>query len=118
MAVMDKALQITFRNMEPSPAVEVHVREKMAWLEKFHHGIVGGKVVIESPHNHHQKGRIFHVNLDITVPGHEVLVNHEHEKNHAHEDVYVALRDAFKAARRQLEALNDHLHRKEKRHSA
>ena len=43
-------------------------------------------------------GRAFNVRLDITVPGKELVVNRE-----ADEDVYVALRDAFNAARRQLE---------------
>ena len=43
-------------------------------------------------------GRAFNVRLDITVPGKELVVNRE-----ADEDVYVALRDAFNAAKRQLE---------------
>jgi ribosomal subunit interface protein len=115
---MQRDLQITFRDMEPSDAVEDHLREKMAWLEKFHSGIVGAKIVVEAPHQHNHQGQIYEVHLEIDVPGNNIHVSHAHEKNHAHEDVYVAIRDAFKAARRQLEAHNDKMHRKEKRHAS
>ncbi|MGB1548585.1 MAG: HPF/RaiA family ribosome-associated protein, partial [Alphaproteobacteria bacterium] len=36
-------------------------------------------------------------------PGKELVVTHSGPKDHAHEDVYVAIRDAFGAAARQLE---------------
>jgi len=50
------------------------------------------------PHKHHQQGKQFNVRIDIGVPGSEIVVNRDHA-----EDVYVALRDAFDAAKRQLE---------------
>ena len=55
-------------------------------------------VVVEAPHKHHHQGKQFNVRIDIGVPGNEIVVNRDH-----HEDVYVALRDAFDAAKRQLE---------------
>ena len=95
-------LQISFRNMDPSPAVEERIRQKAAKLERFHDRIVGCTVVVEAPHRHQHKGNRYQIRVDLTVPGGEVVVNREAEQNPAHEDVYVAIRDAFEAAARQL----------------
>ena len=96
-------LELAFHNMEHSDAVERRVKEKTAALKKHFERITHCRVVIEAPHRNHAKGKIYHVKIDIGVPGRaNVIVNREKEVNHAHEDVYVALRDAFEAARRQL----------------
>ena len=100
---MQIPLQMSFRNMEPSAAIETDVREKAAKLEKFFDRITSCRVMIEAPHRHHHKGKLYQVRIDITVPGQEIVVSHEGPHNHAHEDVYVAIRDAFNAAGRQLE---------------
>lgn len=100
---MQIPLQVSFRHMEPSGAVEADVREKVAKLEHFCDRITSCRVVIEAPHQHQHKGNLYQVRIDITVPGREIAVTHEGPKNHAHEDVYVAVRDAFNAAGRQLE---------------
>jgi len=100
---MQIPLQITFRDMEPSDAVEAKLREKADNLERFAEHITSCRVIVEAPHKHHHKGNIYGVKIDITLPGDEIIVNRHPEQNHAHEDVYVAIRDAFDAARRQLE---------------
>ena len=100
---MQSPLQITWRNLEASDAVESAVREKAQKLERFAEHITSCKVIIEAPHKHHHQGNIYHVKIDITLPGAEILENKHSDKHHAHEDVYVAIRDAFDAARRQLE---------------
>jgi ribosomal subunit interface protein len=94
---------ITFRKMDPSGAVEEHLREKLAWLETFYERIQSARVVIEVPHRHHHHGKVYQVRVDLTVPGGEIVVNREPGLDGAHEDVYVAIRDAFDAARRRLE---------------
>jgi ribosome-associated translation inhibitor RaiA/cold shock CspA family protein len=104
---MQIPLQITFHGMEPSPAVEARIREKVAKLELFHDRIVGCKVVVEAPHRHH-KGKLYNVCIDISVPGKDIFVGHTGPQNHAHEDIHVAIRDAFNAAGRLLE---DHVRR-------
>ena|ERR1700693_3992800 len=91
-------LQITIRGIEHSEALETHVREKANKLEEFFDRIMSCRVVVEVPHKHHHQGKQFNVRLDIGVPGNEIVVNRDHA-----EDVYVALRDAFDAAKRQLE---------------
>lgn len=100
---MQQPLQITFKEMEPSNAIESWIHEHAAKLEKFHGPIMHCHVVIEAPHRHSHHGRLYDVRIDITVPGDEIVVSHQGPRDHAHEDVYVALRDAFRAARRQLQ---------------
>ncbi|MEJ2508837.1 MAG: HPF/RaiA family ribosome-associated protein [Gammaproteobacteria bacterium] len=100
---MQLPLQITFRNMEPSPAVEAKVRERAEKLDRFFDHIMSCRVVIEAPHKHHHQGNLFHVRIDVTVPGNELVVSREPHQHQAHEDAYVVLRDAFDALQRQLE---------------
>jgi ribosomal subunit interface protein len=101
-------LQITFQNMDPSPAIEARVTEWANRLERFGNRIVGCTVAIEAPHSHHHKGKTYKVRVDLSVPGRDVHVTRNPDEHHAHEDVYVAIRDAFNAASRQLE---DHVRR-------
>lgn len=102
---MKLPLQVTFRGFERSPAVEAKIREKAEKLERFHHDIMACRVVVESSHRHQHQGNLYHVRIDITLPGHELVVSRDPKAHQAHEDVYVAVRDAFDAARRQLEDL-------------
>ena len=102
---MQAPLQITFRGMQPSPALEQKIREWAAKLERFHDRITGCRVVVEAPHRHHSKGRLFAVHVDLTVPGHEILASKGTGANHAHENAHIAVRDAFGATVRQLEEL-------------
>jgi len=96
-------IQITFRNVDPSPAIDAAVRKRAEHLDRFHPHIMGCRVVVESRGRHHHKGRLYNVRVDVTVPGAEILATHEHPQDHAHEDVYVAIRDAFEAVTRQIE---------------
>lgn len=96
-------LQISFRNMEPSPAIEEKIRKKVEHLQKFYHRLIGCHVMIEAPHRHHHQGKIYHVRIEATLPGAELVVNRDPAENHAHEDVLVAIRDAFRALKRQMQ---------------
>ena len=100
---MQIPLQIRFHNLEKSEAVEAAVRKRAEQLEHFAHNITSCRVTIEAPHKHHHQGNLYHVTIDIRTPGGEIVVSRSPDKHHAHEDAYVAIRDAFKAARRQLQ---------------
>jgi len=124
---------ITFRNMAPSPAIETNVREKAAKLDELYPEIMSCRVIVEAPHRHHHKGKAYLVRINVTVPGAELVVNrapnrlaaaklnvgeetekdftevHDPSKHAAHEDLYVAIRDAFNAAGRKLQ---DHARRR------
>ena len=95
---MEVTLQITTRDIPHSEALETHIREKAEKLGKFYPHIMSCRIVVELPHKHHHQGRLFDVRIDMTVPGGELVINRV-----ANEDVYVAVRDAFDAAKRQLE---------------
>jgi ribosomal subunit interface protein len=95
---MQVPLQITLRNLPHSDALEARIRKKAEKLEAFCQQIVSCNVTVESGHRHHRQGREFAVRIDIRVPGHEMVVTRDHD-----EDVYVALRDAFDVAMRQLD---------------
>jgi ribosomal subunit interface protein len=114
---MQVAPQITFRNMEPSAALEAAVHEKMTKLEQFYERITACHVVIEAPHRRHRQGTLYSVRIDISLPQGKVVVSHDPQRNHAHEDSYVALRDAFNAAYRQLEDYQRQQKGKVKEHS-
>jgi len=96
-------LEIVFHNIDRSPAVEAAVRERAEKLERFADNITSCRVTVEAPHKNHQQGNLYTVRVDLRFPGGEVVANRAPAEHHAHEDVYVAVRDAFKAARRQLQ---------------
>jgi cold shock CspA family protein/ribosome-associated translation inhibitor RaiA len=100
---MQVPLEIKFRNMDASEAVEAAAREHVAKLEHLAHSIVSCRVTIEAPHRHHHQGNLYTVSVDLRYSGGEAVANRAPGARHSHEDVYVALRDAFKAARRQLQ---------------
>ncbi|MGA2861903.1 MAG: HPF/RaiA family ribosome-associated protein [Steroidobacteraceae bacterium] len=99
---MKLPLQITFRDTETSPALEARILQLAARLERFSAHIMRCHVIVEEPHKHNRQGRVFDVNIDITVPTAHIAIQRAHPGSHAHEDPYVALRDAFRAARRRL----------------
>lgn len=100
---MQQPLEITFHNIDPSSSMEAEIRRRAQKLEQFAADIVSCRVTVEAPHKHHKHGRLFRVAVDVRLPGSEIVVNRGPSEHHAHEDVYVAIRDAFNAARRQVQ---------------
>lgn len=113
---MQLPLQITFRNMDSSEAVEARVRSEAEKLDTLYDQIMHCRVVVEAHHKHRHKGNLYHVRIDLTVPGSELVVSREPDQHHAREDVYVAVRDAFNAACRQLKAFASRSRRDVKTH--
>lgn len=95
---MQVPLQITLRNLPASPALTDKIRTRVAKLEALGRRIVSCSVTVDASHKHQQQGREFSVHIDLRVPGHEIAVTRDH-----HEDVYVALREAFDAVTRKAE---------------
>jgi cold shock CspA family protein len=115
-------LQITFRGLPHSDALDSDIRDHVARLEQFYAGVVRCRVLVDLPHRHRHDGRHFHVRIELTVPdGPPIVVSHEpsahgrlkdvgteaHHKESEVEGVHryavVAIREAFDAARRRLE---------------
>jgi ribosome-associated translation inhibitor RaiA len=89
--------------MEQSDAIEAKIREKAEKLDQICDEIMGCRVVVEPSHKHRHKGNNYHVRIDLTVPEDELVVSRSPDQRQSHQDIYVAIRDAFDAARRQLE---------------
>jgi len=118
---MELPVQITYRNMESSETVTARIEAEAARLDTFFDRITSCRVVVEAPHRHHKRGELFHVRIELGVPGTELVISHEPAPHAAlsreeeaglrkhlevqpeHKDLYVAIRDAFASARRQLQ---------------
>jgi cold shock CspA family protein/ribosome-associated translation inhibitor RaiA len=100
---MQLPLQLTFRNMESSSAVETDVERYIAKLERRFGRIMSCRVAIQAPHRHHRQGKLFRVSVDLKVPGREIAATSAGPKDHAHEDIHVAIRDVFEAVGRRLQ---------------
>jgi ribosomal subunit interface protein len=95
---MEIGLQITARDIEITDAIRADIEEKAGKLDKYYDRIMRCRVVIETPKRHQHEGKLYDVHIYMTVPGGELVVKRELNK-----DLYVAIRDAFQAARRELE---------------
>lgn len=109
---MKLPFNIQFHGMEPSAAVEASAREHVHKLEEFASDIMTCRVNIDLEQKHKHQGHPFGVRIDLTLPGHELVVNRVQ-----HEDVYVALRDAFDNMKRQIEDVVRRRRGQEKLHS-
>ncbi len=96
-------LQITFRHMDPSPALEARIRELASRFDKFSAHIMRCHVIVEPFSHRAHQGSLYDFHIDITLPDEEIAIRRARPADHAHEDPYVALRDTFRAARRKLE---------------
>ena len=95
---MELPLQISFHGIKPSDALHNAIRDKAEKLNHYYSHIMSCRVVLELAGRHKRQGKQFTVRIDMKVPGGEVAVTREHD-----EDIQIALRDAFDAARRRLE---------------
>jgi ribosomal subunit interface protein len=112
---MSNEFQVVFHNIDQSDALNDNVQKRIEKLRRFSSDIIGGRVVLDSPHNNQHKGKVYSVAIEIHTGNKPVVVTQEQHDNHAHEDLYVAIRDAFNAAERQLKSV-DKKHRKEAVH--
>ncbi len=99
---MQIPVQLTFTNTTPSDAVRERVLQHVEKLGRHSDRIMSCRVVIEAPH---RPGRPFVVRIDVSLPGSEIIISRPHEDRAGHDDVYVAVRDAFQAAERKVEEL-------------
>jgi ribosomal subunit interface protein len=105
---MKSPLQITFRHIQKSEAVETMVRKRADKLETFYEGIVSMHIVLDEPHHHHTHGNHFVVRVEIGVPGQDLQITRDPPGSHSKEDLYAAIEGAFDQAER---VLRDYAHR-------
>lgn len=118
--IMTPILQTTFLHTPRSEAVVARIQKEADSLGKYHDRITRCHVHIEAPAKHHHQGAPFHIRIEVHVPGRELMVTDvpaarpapsqtgdsrrrkSQEIDSAHKDAYVAIRDSFRAMRRQL----------------
>jgi ribosome-associated translation inhibitor RaiA len=100
---MSCPLQITFRDLPSSAAVEAQIRERAEQLEHVFGRLISCRVIVEGRHRPRRAGKVFHLRVELTLPGRIIAVGNGPAALHANDDVFVAVRSAFDAARRQLE---------------
>ncbi len=96
------SVQTTFRDIDPSDAVEAKINDRVKRLEKFAKRATGLHVTIAAPHHGGQKGKHYQFTLELLVPGGDIVVKQGDTPNPAHEDVFVAMRDAFATLERRV----------------
>jgi cold shock CspA family protein/ribosome-associated translation inhibitor RaiA len=102
---METPLEIVFHNTPTSPEVEAEIREHVDKLERRFGRLVGCRVAVELLHRQHQTGNVYDVHITMRVPRGELAVSrepHRPKQKYAQPDIHISLRDAFKAAERQL----------------
>ncbi len=114
---MKHPVKITFRDIDPSPAITEHIEKLTADLDSVFHSITSCQVTVEAPHRHKNQGKLYHVSILMRVPEGELVVSRGNDENHAHEDVYVAIRDSFDAIKRQLIGYSEKIRGDVKKHS-
>lgn len=105
-------VQITFKDLPCSSALESTIRKRTEKLQRFFKHIISCRVVIEIPQKHKHQGKLFNVKVTLKVPRKELVVTHK-----VNEDIYIALRDAFDAIARQLEEHSRKRHGHVKKHT-
>lgn len=114
---MQVPLRITFHQMDTSAAVEEAINNKVEKLEQISKNIIACRVSVEESSRHNQQGKLFHIVIDLEVPDAHIVVSKDNDDKHEHEDVYIAIRDAFNSAKRQLKEYEGRRKLKIKRHS-
>ena len=99
--------QVLFRGVDHSDAVEEAAQKRAEKLERYSDQIQSLRVTVESPHNNHHKGKVYRVGVEAFIPNHDIVVNHDQHDKHAHEDIYVAIRDTFDAVERRIKEINE-----------
>jgi putative sigma-54 modulation protein len=89
--------EVTFHGVDHSDSAEAAVHRWVARIEQLHDRMTRCHVSINQPHHRRRHGDPFDVRVVVDVPGIEVVA-------HAlRDDVYIAIADAFRAVRRQLQ---------------
>jgi ribosomal subunit interface protein len=96
-------VQIVYRDLERTDAVDAYIRKHLDKLGGTHAGhVTSCRVALEAPHRHKRHGRHYRVRIDMTVPGAELVVDRNPDANAGHDDAYAAIDDAFDHAMRRV----------------
>jgi cold shock CspA family protein len=94
--------EIAFRHVEPSEAVQQQIVDEIDRLDALDESLITCRVMVELGDRRHQTGNQYHVRIDLTRPGAEIVVDRRPPEHRAHEELAQAIGEAFEAARKRL----------------
>lgn len=103
---MPLKLDVAFRNMDPSDALNELIREKADKLDNVFNGITGCYVVLEALKRQGKRNQL-EILIELRVPGPPIIVKHNSNQSESQNDMYATVRQAFKVANRQLKSYVD-----------
>ena len=103
---MQSSINITFRQLAHSGAVEDRARKLASRLQRFNERIQQCRMTIERSGSPGDGAAPYLVKIDLTVPGAHIHADSRQIDGIGHKDVFLALRDAFNNAKRQLQDLH------------
>lgn len=103
---METPAEVTFKDIDHSDAIETRIRERVEKLEAMSPEILRCQVWVRAPHRRH-KGTEYVIDISLQMPGATLHIDRRPGDDHAHTDIYVAIRDAFNAMERQLRKWQD-----------
>lgn len=110
-------LKVDYKNFEAHPDLNPLIQEQTIKLEKYFDRITSCHVVVSRPHQHHVNGNVYHVHIELHIPGNNIAITKESERDIRHDNPSVAIRDAFKSASRKLQDYADILRNDIKAHN-
>ena len=96
---MKSAVDVLYRDLESSPALNEIISKKLQKLNRYSDQIIHSRVVLDTPHNHKHKGKQFRASIEIDIKGHPIAVTQDNES------IHVAVRDAFLTAERKVKKI-------------
>ncbi|WNO10898.1 HPF/RaiA family ribosome-associated protein [Teredinibacter sp. KSP-S5-2] len=88
--------EVVYRDIDSSPALSEVIEKKIQKLHRFSDSIMHSRVVIDTPHKHKHKGKLFRASIELGMKGSPITVSHDDPS------VHVAVRDAFLAVEQKL----------------
>lgn len=93
---MKSNAEVVYRDFDSSPALNSIIDKRLEKLSRYSDSILHSRVVLDAPHNHKHKGKMFRASIEIDLKGTPLLVSHDDES------VHVAVRDAFETMERRV----------------
>ncbi len=116
---MQEAPEITFKNMDVSPTLDARLRERIDRLERFHHGIIGCRVVVQEAHKSPASGKNpLRIDLEVEIPGDFLHSSGEEEIREVKDETGNLVTRVFEAMEHQLDAAVARNKRQVKAHAA
>lgn len=98
---MKSHADVVYRDLDFSPALTEIINKKIEKLHRYSDSIMHSRVVLDSPHKHKHKGKLFRASIELALKGTPLTVSHDDPS------VHIAVRDAFAAVERKLKEEKD-----------